>query len=231
MYCIQCGVELADTEKKCPLCKTWVYHPELGWQEATPLYPENQYPDEKRFSRGLPIFMTAVFSLALFFVLLCDLQLHGGVTWSGYAVGALAAGYVILVLPRWFKAPNPVIFVPCGFAAAAVYLLQLNLVTGGSWFMPFAFPVAGGLCLLTTSLVTLLKYVPKGKLFTVGGFCISLGGFMLLVEFLLHLTFARSGSPGWSLYPMAALVLLGGFLIFLGICRPAREAMERKFFF
>jgi len=26
------------------------------------------------------------------------------------------------------------------------------------------------------------------------------------------------------------LVLLGGVLIFLGICRPARETMEKKFF-
>ena len=231
MYCIQCGIELADTEKKCPLCKTRVYHPELHQQPVTPLYPENRYPEETRVSRGLPIFMTAVFSLALFFVLLCDLQLHGSVTWSGYVVGALAVTYVILVLPGWFKDPNPVIFVPCGFAAVAAYLLQLALTTGGSWFMPFAFPVVGGLCLLTTALVTLLKYVPKGKLFVVGGFCISLGGFMLLVEFLLHLTFVRSGSHGWSAYPMTALILLGGFLIFLGICRPAREAMERKLFF
>jgi hypothetical protein len=34
----------------------------------------------------------------------------------------------------------------------------------------------------------------------------------------------------WSLYPLTALVLLGGMLIFLAICRPARETMERKFF-
>ena len=231
MYCIQCGVELADTEKKCPLCMTRVYHPELRQPSAAPLYPQNRFPGEKRFSRGLPIFMTAVFSLALFFSLLCDLQLHGSVTWSGYVVGALAAAYVILVLPGWFKDPNPVIFVPCGFAAAAVYLLQLDLTTGGSWFLPFAFPVVGGLCLLTTALVTLLKYVPKGKLFIVGGFFLSLGGFMLLVEFLLRMTFVRSGSAGWSVYPMTARILLGGFLVFLVICRPAREAMERKFFF
>lgn len=231
MYCIQCGVELADTEKKCPLCMTRVYHPEVHQQDAPPLYPADRFPDAKRFSRGLPIFMTAVFGLALFFSLLCDLQLHRSVTWSGFVVGALMAAYVPLVLPGWFQKPNPVIFIPCSFAAIGLYLLQLNLATGGSWFMGFAFPVTGGLCLLTTALVTLLKYVPKGKLYIVGGFFVSLGVFMLLVEFLLHLTFLRSGSLGWSAYPMTALVLLGGFLIFLGICRPAREAMERKFFF
>ena len=29
MYCIKCGVELADSEKRCPLCGTPVFHPDL----------------------------------------------------------------------------------------------------------------------------------------------------------------------------------------------------------
>lgn len=231
MYCIQCGVELSDTEKQCPLCSTRVYHPEVHQKEAPALYPADRFPGSNRFSRGLPIFMTTVFALALFFSLLCDLQLHRRLTWSGFVVGALLTAYVPLVLPGWFRKPNPVIFLPCSFAAAIAYLLFLDLVTQGDWFLSFAFPVAGGLGLLTTALVTLLKYVPTGRLYIVGGFFVALGAFMLLVEFLLHLTFLRSGAAGWSAYPMTALVLLGGFLIFLGICRPAREAMERKFFF
>ena len=37
MYCIQCGVKLADTEKTCPLCATVVYHPQLERPHAEPL--------------------------------------------------------------------------------------------------------------------------------------------------------------------------------------------------
>ena len=37
MYCIKCGVKLADTEKKCPLCGTVVYHPEFPPQNAKEL--------------------------------------------------------------------------------------------------------------------------------------------------------------------------------------------------
>ena len=29
MYCVKCGVELADSEKKCPLCGTPVFHPDI----------------------------------------------------------------------------------------------------------------------------------------------------------------------------------------------------------
>ncbi len=231
MYCIKCGVELADTEKKCPLCMTRVYHPDISQPEAQPLYPENKFPQSRPVSKGFPVFMTGVFVLAAVFSVVCDLRFGSGMTWALYVAGALLVAYVSMILPAWFKKPNPVVFIPCGFAAVAVYLLYIDLATQGGWFMRFAFPVVGVVCVLNTALVALLKYVRKGKLYIVGGFFILLGGFMMLLEFLLQLTFGSSGITGWSVYPLTALALIGGYLIFLGICRPAREAMERKFFF
>ena len=47
MYCIQCGVKLADSEKKCPLCGIRVYHPDLEQPKGEKLYPKNRYPDEQ----------------------------------------------------------------------------------------------------------------------------------------------------------------------------------------
>ena len=230
MYCVNCGVELSDTEKSCPLCGISVSHPVLIRREADPLYPPETYPTAS--SRlGPAILGTIAFLLPLLIVLLCDVEVHRAVTWSGYVIGALLAGYVILVLPRWFPSPNPVIFVPCSFAAVGLYLLYINLVTGGHWFLPFAFPITGCIGLIVTAVVTLLRYLRRGRLYILGGAFMALGLFMPLMELLLNLTFHRPGFAAWSLYPMTALILLGGFLIFLAICRPAREAMERRFFF
>ena len=39
MYCVKCGVELADTENKCPLCGTAVYHPDIQREAVQPNYP------------------------------------------------------------------------------------------------------------------------------------------------------------------------------------------------
>ena len=87
----------------------------------------------------------------------------------------------------------------------------------------------GGLALITSAVVTLLWYLRKGRLYIFGGAFIALGGFMLPMELLINLTFQRP-FIGWSLYPLITLTLLGGLLIFLAICRPARETMERKLF-
>ncbi len=230
MYCIRCGVKLADTEKKCPLCGLKVYHPELEQPQAAPLYPENKYPQVAPRSLLGQFILTALFLIPLNIVLLVDTQMNPAVTWSGYVAGALMLGYVLLVLPTWFHRPNPVIFVPIDFAAVGGYLFYINWATGGDWFLSFALPITAVVGLLVTAVVTLMRYVPRGGLYIFGGAFIAFGAFMLLVEYLLYITFTEIPFAGWSLYPLASFVLLGGLLIFLGLCRPAREALEKKLF-
>lgn len=230
MYCIKCGVKLADTEKTCPLCGTVVFHPDFLRQEQESLYPPVPNPNPQVSRWGTMVIVSTVFLLPMLITLLCDLQISGGVTWSGFVSGALLVGYVIGVLPFWFKKPNPVIFVPCGFAAVGLYVLYISLVTGGKWFLSFAFPVIGYVAMVVTAVVALLRYVKRGGLYIFGGAFIAMGALMPLMEFLINYTFRNQEFLMWSFYPLIVLALLGGMLIFLAICRPARESMERKFF-
>lgn len=230
MYCVKCGVKLADIEKNCPLCGTSVYHPELTQGEGEKTYPKGRYPRAEAHPLGLPIFFTVVFLIPFLITLVCDLQLNQAVTWSGYVIGALLLTYIILVLPTWFRSANPVIFVPCSFVAAGLYLLYINCATGGDWFLTFAFPITGCIGAIVTTVTVLLQYLKKGRFYIIGGALVALGAFALLVEFLLSCTFEAYQFVGWSFYTLVGMVLIGGYLIVLGFCRPARELMERKFF-
>ncbi len=230
MYCIKCGVRLADTERTCPLCGTVCFHPDIPHPKVDPLYPRQNHPQMQVSPLGAMSALTLLCLIPLGICLLCDLRINSRITWSGYVTGAILLLYEIFVLPGWFRRPNPVIFVPCGFAATALYLLYIDLFAGGShWFLLFALPLVGGVGLIFTTLITLLGYVKRGKLYIFGGCAMALGAYMPLIEFLAIRTFDRP-LVGWSVYPFVALVLLGGYLIFLGICRPARESMARKFF-
>lgn len=230
MYCIQCGVKLADSQTHCPLCGLRVYHPDLPEPTGTPLYPRDQLPPALPRPRTLSVAATIVFLLPILLVLLLDLRPDLRISWSGFVVGALLVGYVAVILPIWFEKPNPVIFTPCAFAAFLSYLLYIDLVTPGQWFLTFALPVAGLFGLICTAVVTLLRYLRKGRLYIFGGALIALGGNCLLAEFMLNLTFRKTVFIGWSLYPLITLFLLGSMLLFLAICKSARQAMERKFF-
>lgn len=230
MYCINCGVELADSEKKCPLCGTHVFHPHLLRPEGERLYPANLNPPKQVQPWGVLTILTAFFLLPMFITLLCDIQLNGAIVWSGYVVGGLLLGYVLLVLPHWFRKPSPVVFVPCNFLAVGLFLLYINWHTGGNWFLSFAFPVTGFTGLIVTAVTTLIRYIHRGRLYIYGGAALALGAFMPLMELLLNITFHRPVSFIWSLYPLATLTLLGATMLVIAICRPLRESLGKRLF-
>ena len=231
MYCVNCGVELADSEKVCPLCGTRVFHPDLPRREAEPPYPTDAPARQEEISRwGVLFVVTGLALLPVVITILCDWRINGGIVWSGYVAGAIALLYVVAALPLWFRRPNPVIFVPVDFAAAILYLLYINFATGGHWFLSFAFPVAGTAGLLVTAVVALAKYVRGGYLYIFGGALILSGGWMVLIEFLLGVTFQIHKGFLWSIYPLAVCVMLGVMLLVIAVCKPLRRSLHRKFF-
>lgn len=228
MYCCNCGVELADTEKKCPLCGVRAYHPDLERPEEEGLYPDHT-PKPKLKTGTAHTVLIVLFLLPMLVTAQCDLLINKAITWSAYVIGALLLAYTVMVLPTWFKKANPVIFVPCDFATLALYLMYISYATDGRWFLTFALPTLVAFGLVITAVITLMRYVPRGGLYIFGGAFLALGLFMPLMEYLICLTF-KAKMVFWSIYPLTALVVLGGMLIFLAIYKPARENMERRFF-
>ena len=233
MYCVKCGVELADSEKTCPLCNTEVLLPAKVTRElADPPYPPHPGGIIEGITRaGVMSIVTLLFLIPFALCLIVDMKINGEPVWSGFASGGILLCYLVLVLPLWFHRANPVIFVPIDFAATGLFLAYINEAVGGAWFWPLAFPVITAMALIITATVTLLRYVRGGKPFIFGGATILFGGVMVMLEHLVHYTFQRPRMIHWSLYPFAAFFLLGVFFLLVGIIRPLRESIRRKFFF
>ena len=228
MYCSNCGVALAQTEKKCPLCGVRAYHPDIPRPEKEGLYPDHA-PRPQPKPATIRVLLIALFLIPILVTIQCDLLINSTITWSAYVAGALLTIYVWLILPTWFRKPNPVIFVPCDFAALGLYLLYISLANDGKWFFPFALPTLLTVMVIVSAVITLMRYVPRGRLYIFGGAFLALGLYMPIMETLICMTFAKK-FVYWFIYPTNALVVLGGMLIFLAIVRPARETMQRKFF-
>ena len=230
MFCIKCGVELSDGQTICPVCGTRVYHPDLPIKEAPPTYPKKDFESEEFNRKGILFVITILALLATALCIMFDISLCGGVTWSGYVASGMGVFYVCVLLPLWFKHTTPAIFVPCAFAAILALLLYVNMQTGGQWFLTFAFPVTLSLGVIVTAVTTICHYVRRGWLYTVGGGMIALGGWTLLIEFFLHLTFEMPGHVIWSPFPCTALAVLGLMLIIVAIVPPFRDSFRRIFY-
>ena len=233
MYCVKCGVELADSEKSCPLCGTAVICPDgLVRAEKESPYPPHPGKITEGISKiGVLFIMSLAAVILLIICLLADININGQLNWSGYVMFSLVLLYTSCILPLWFNKPNPVIFVPCGFAAAALLLLYISEKTGGTWFLPFGLPTLGVTAVIVTTVVTLTRYVKGGAPYIYGGATIAFGAFAILIEHLTCVSFGIEKMWRWSLYPAISLFIVGFFLLFVGICKPLRRALHKKLFF
>ena len=230
MFCIKCGVELADSEKNCPLCGTAVYHSELKQNDTAAPYPPYQKPKAQINRRGVLFLITVVYVMLIVQLFVCELSIFEELNWSLYASGGLLLSYVLVILPTWFRKPNPVIFVPCDFVAVGLYLLFISVHTSGGWFLSFAFPVVGTAALIVTAVITLTRYIRRGHFFIFGGASVLCGIYVVLIEIFLTYTFDIIPFYFWSVYPLIGFTLLGIALIVIGVCRPLRESLAKKFF-
>lgn len=230
MYCAHCGVKLADTEKRCPLCGTEAYHPEIKRPEVDPLYPQD-FVFKKELSKPTThIIILTLFLISILVALYCDFYLDRTLTWSGYVVSSIILVYIIVILPLWFKKRTPAVFVPIDFLAITILLHYINYVTGADWFLTLALPLVTYLAVVVTATAVLLYYLKKGHLYVVGAFFIALGLFMDIIEICIVWTF-KLNFDGWSLYPTIPLVLIGIGLIAISISRNIRAILSRKLHF
>lgn len=228
MYCVKCGVELADSERKCPLCKTPVYFPNLPEDPERP-YPEFTKMKDEISQKGIHFIVSFLFLIAAVIPVVCDASLNSGIGWSGLVVGGLILGYVAFILPTWFRHPSPAIFLPVDFAVAGLYLFYINFVARGGWFLSFALPILAALALIVCSAAILIYYLRCAYLYIFGGAFIGFSFFSVFVEFMLHVNFGIHERLLWSVYPFIALFLIGIMLIVIAIVPPFRESLKKIF--
>ncbi len=122
-YCVHCGVELAPSEKKCPLCMTPVIDP-----TAAPAAVEKPYPDrletvnahiDHRYGAELA---TLFLAIPLAAVLILDLLISRRVTWSGYVLGAGACVCLWIILPFFLDVEKPYLYIAVDILSASAYL-------------------------------------------------------------------------------------------------------------
>ena len=227
MFCVKCGVELSESENKCPLCNTPVYYPEKERGELK--FPEFKNEREPLNARGLSFVVSFFAIIAAVICFICNITVNDELSWSIYAISALGLAYVIFVLPSWFRHPSVAVFVPVDFLAAALFVGVVALKLGADWYFTFALPVIAFLALVVSAITILSYYLRCAYLYIWGGAFILLGVFMPILEYLLHLNFSIKGNFHWSFYPFAALVLLGIMLIVIAIVKPFRESLKKIF--
>lgn len=232
-YCVNCGVELADSEKCCPLCQTEVINPKSPWQEPASR-PYSRHVDTilKRIDRRYFATLAALLlSIPCIITVLVDIISGGGVTWSAYVIGAVVVAYIMVLLPFFFKKYHAVIFLGADCAAILLYLLFIERVNGGRWFLGLGLPltVAASVCVLVLALLfTKAQMSPIVKSAAV---MIAIGLFVVCAEVVLSAYVYGTVRFAWSLYALIPCVILGAAMLVLEHRKNLKERIRKRLFY
>ena len=232
-YCVNCGVELADSEKYCRLCNVEVINPKAPWEEP----PVRPYPHHlenlmKKVDRRYFATLVALFLLIPVFVtILIDLFSSNGMTWSAYTASAMALIYVIIVFPLYFKKFNPVIFLSVDTVALLVCLLFIERISRGSWFFTVAMPItlAAGVFIIS-SVVLFRKKTVSFLLKTAFVFAVT-SIFITLIELVVSIHKHNTVIMKWSFYVFIPCVVLAAASMILEQRKNLKEEIKRRMFY
>ena len=232
-YCVNCGVELADSEKICPLCQTEVINPNAPWKD--PLvrpYPPVMDTLIARIDRRYLAALISTFLLIPMVVVLIADWLGGGPSWSFYVLGAAALLEVWFILPLMTKRYHLMSFLFLDCLAAIFYLLLIERISGGLWFLPLALPIAaaGSLCLLITAY---LFRKGRGRDFIIRMVILLFGiGVMAVVVEIATDMYLRGGFYlNWSLFVLGPCIILVAALLIIDGKHSLKEEIHKRIFY
>ena len=138
-YCVECGVELSEYHKKCPLCQTEVMHPNIKSFSDNTDYPDYRASVNGQDKRARRIMTGIILSIQLFVysvvLVFINLIISGRITWSLIPVLSMALVWFGVAWPFFKKRNTFFRLFTYDALATSLYLILLNLVISGniSW--------------------------------------------------------------------------------------------------
>ena len=218
-YCVNCGVELDNAVKKCPLCETPVYNPNIPEKaKKEPAFSSEAFeiPEgkKKKFFAALASTIIAIPQIICFLV---NVFIYKENWWSLHIIGAGFLLWVIFILPFFLKKMRAYLMIAFDTVAVMIYsFIVFNLINLDlSYYLKGAAPVI----LLNSALVlAYLLWVRARKrhwvlkiLFIVCCIAVSSMGVGSILTFLCGVKFA---------FPLGAIIFssLVAIIAFLSYC-------------
>ncbi len=229
-YCVNCGVELEKSEKKCPLCDVAVVNPAELPEESSRAFPERRDVLANAFDRQLWIQVVSVLlAVPAVICLVANILVSNSVTWSLYVIGGMAVSWVFCVSPFLFKKYFPLLWIVAGTLATLGYLYLIEILSpGDGWFIPLALPIVLGVAVLSLALLVLIQRGILKELYAAAGVFAAVGILTTLIELSISLNATGAVRLGWSWYSLVSCLAMAAVLAIIERRLLVKEKLKRK---
>lgn len=216
-YCVNCGVELNNAAKRCPLCGVRVVlPPSLRSNTARVPRPQQRDVAEGAFNKSLWIQVVSVLmAMPALVCVVINAASGEGLSWSLYVVAGLGTVWVWCISPFLYHRN----IVPLWITTDALALIGLLYVIDAlspspGWFTPLALPIALTHSVFTLLIVTLARRRILRELHIVAATLLALCVLGVVVESAVDLYLTQPLRLQWSLLvlvlcaPLAVVAIL-----------------------
>ena len=229
-YCVNCGVELHESEKKCPLCDTVVINPNLISNET----PESVFPQEQKLidiiseRRWWAGIITIILAIPMSICLLCNYGIHKELNWSLIVASALIMVWAFIVPVLLMRKINYIVLYITYTVAILFFLFVMCWQDSGDWFLNIAVPIV--LCFMTVlSINTIVMKNNVAKLYIASALFLTIGAMVVVIEVVTDYYLWHSISLTWSLIALVPCALLAILYIIIQRKKKLRNGFEKRF--
>ncbi|MFZ0283360.1 MAG: zinc ribbon domain-containing protein [Bacteroidales bacterium] len=213
IICVNCGVELDDGFKVCPLCGK---DPENKIEQE---YVSNTYPSDiirvqRKENRRYLWELSGILAFSgIAGCTIIELLISKELKWSLLSDVSIFTAWVILTLYQ-FAFKKTLMVVTCLIATVLTSLYFLDMIAAGrEWFFPVGLPVTGAVFISFGIVIFLYKAAPLKGLNLIASAIMVLSGFCIILELILDNYLTYIIDLRWSLI-VAVSVLPVALLLF-----------------
>jgi hypothetical protein len=211
--CVNCGIELDDGLKTCPLCGR--DQGIVSGQEHIPgVYPSDIIHIHKKENRKHLWELSGIIAFSGIAVCtIVDLTINKNLGWSLLSDVSIAAAWIIVTL-FLFAFKRPYILIPLLMLTILTALFFIDLMNGVLvWFFPVGLPVTIAAFIAIGAIITLYRAAHFKGLNIIATALVILSGFCIITEIALDKYVKGLVDLRWSL--IVAISILPVSLIFL----------------
>ena len=233
-YCVNCGVELDDSAKKCALCGTQVINParaDIKDETVAAPFSENVYIPKTvkaRFIAGLISLIMLVPNMACFLV---NILLMPGNFWSAHIMSTSLLLWVMFVLPIFKKGKKTYFMWAFDTVAVGAYtFLLMNALNVSQWYLNCALPI---IFLVSAMVLFYIIWVRKNKrsgILKALAICAEVALTFLFGGILLSVSASVNYAFEIGLIVFACIVAVVGFLAYCYKSESMRNWLSKKLF-
>lgn len=232
-YCVNCGVELDASLKKCPLCTTPVINPnDINKESTISPYPTEKGQVEVVKRKDLGILLSVVLIATSVTCFLLNLLVFNRTLWSLLVIGICICLFVF-TFPAVFYVKTPFyLSLLADGVSVGVYLYFISILTPQNcWFWQLGLPIVVLITVLMELYVILTKYLPFNILSGALYLFVEIPAFCVCLELLICRLLNHPLRITWSAVVLTVCVIIDIAFLTILLKKRLRNEVRRRLHF